>query len=63
MGQSLGTLFDGNLNALGFGTSITADEVTKNLNLKDYTAIVTGMIDVLLDVVCLLNEFMVNVSL
>jgi len=42
MGQSIGTLFDGNLNALGLGTSITADEVTKNLNLQGYTAIVTG---------------------
>lgn len=30
------------MNALGLGNSITADEVTKNLNLEDYTAIVTG---------------------
>lgn len=43
MGQSIGTLFGGNLNVLGLGNSITADEVTKNLNLEDYTAIVTGM--------------------
>nr|PNR35291.1 hypothetical protein PHYPA_023191 [Physcomitrium patens] len=42
MGQSIGTLFGGNLNVLGLGNSITADEVTKNLNLEDYTAIVTG---------------------
>lgn len=43
MGQSIGTLFGGNLNSLGGGTSITADEVTKNLSLNGLTAIVTGM--------------------
>nr|PNR48455.1 hypothetical protein PHYPA_012931 [Physcomitrium patens] len=42
MGQSIGTLFGGNLNSLGGGTSITADEVTKNLSLNGLTAIVTG---------------------
>lgn len=43
MGQSIGTLFGGNLNALGLGSSITADEVTQGINLEQHTAIVTGM--------------------
>lgn len=42
MGQSIGTLFRGNLNALGLGSSLTADEVTKGINLDKHTAIVTG---------------------
>jgi hypothetical protein len=40
MGQSIGTLFGGNL---GLGNSVTADQVAKNLSLTGYTAIVTGM--------------------
>ncbi|KAG0611652.1 hypothetical protein M758_7G155500 [Ceratodon purpureus] len=42
MGQSIGTLFRGNLNSLGGGTSITADEIARNINLTGYTAIITG---------------------
>lgn len=41
MGQSIGTLFGGNLNSVG-GGGTTADEVTKGFNLTGYTAIVTG---------------------
>ncbi|BBN11182.1 hypothetical protein MPTK1_5g09770 [Marchantia polymorpha subsp. ruderalis] len=42
MGQNVSTLFRANFNAAGFGSSLTADQVTEGIDLSQQTAIVTG---------------------